>query len=75
MGEAGHGGGIGRQQAQTLVDGCAGEADKICERAIEREHAAGEDAVGRGAAVLRPARRSRRADIRRRAFRRRSWRR
>ena len=52
MSEAGHCGGIRRQQAQSMLNACAREPDEVGESAIEREDAAGEDATGCGATVL-----------------------
>ena len=38
-------GGIAGEQAQALLEGCAGEGEEVGERAVEGEDAAGEDAA------------------------------
>ena len=49
--EAGHGGGVEGEEAESVVERCAGETDEIFESAVEGEDTAGEDAVGGGFAV------------------------
>lgn len=49
--EASHCGGVGGQQRQGFLEGGAGEFEEIGERLIESEDAAGENAIGCGAAV------------------------
>lgn len=50
--EAGHGGGIPREQTEAVFDSGSGELNKIGKRAIEREHAAGKNAASRRATIL-----------------------
>jgi hypothetical protein len=44
-------GGIASEEAEALLESCAGEGEEVCEGAVEGEDAAGEDAIGHGAAV------------------------
>src|ERR1700739_3654363 len=52
MSEACHGGRVGRQQTQTLLDAGTGEFDEVRESAVECERAAGENAAGGRTAIL-----------------------
>ncbi len=44
--------GLDVKQAQSLFDGGAGETDEVSQSAIEREHAAGENAAGHGTSIF-----------------------
>ena len=49
--EASHGGWVGGEEPESLLQRRAGEADEIGEGAVEGEHAAGQNTTGHGAAL------------------------
>ena len=49
--EAGHGGGVESEEAESVVEGCVGEGEEVFEGAVEGEDTAGEDTVGHGSSV------------------------